>query len=220
VVAFERVSRIDLGVAAVAGLLALSAALLWPVWRSVDPETASAVFVAEEGYGSDPWGRPLRRLAAANYRSVGPNGIDEQGAGDDLVLHWAGGTSFATASGASATPLTRALFNAGELSLLLLAGVLILPYGFLRVAPRPVSKGDKVAAAGFAIAVGVTTSWVGLWMIGSFSEDVTDSLRNLVAIPLPLAAAGTGSLAAAVSMLLVWLAHEPASRESATEEAH
>lgn len=91
----------------IALVLLLLAAVVRPVWTAADPETAVDVALAErtgqehyywhkayerEGLPVDPWGREFRetyrtygeRTVGDTFYSVGPNGLDENGSGDDF----------------------------------------------------------------------------------------------------------------------------------------
>lgn len=107
----RRLARI---VVALAALSALGGALLlpiasvaWPryqVWAELpiagvgDPRREGEELIARRPAGPDPWGRPwanyqvvdlggsFRIAVSASARSVGPDGVDDRGGGDDVAV--------------------------------------------------------------------------------------------------------------------------------------
>lgn len=75
------------GAYALAALLALVIPLVPWLERTFDPRLA-VVLAALHNSGEgelDPWGRPWARTSAGQY-SLGPDGVDDGGKGDDLVV--------------------------------------------------------------------------------------------------------------------------------------
>ena len=98
------ITRWELGAYALSALLVLSSFFVLPVVRAVDPVLAVAFNYAQNSVMSfksvrnaagtdtgeivrspDPWGRPWR-WSQEDYYSVGPDGIDSMGDGDDIPI--------------------------------------------------------------------------------------------------------------------------------------
>ena len=171
-------------------LLLLSVFLVGPVSRALAPDTALlATFVRDDGRG--PWGHPLRSrpgllvaihtstlwkvTLSANRYSVGPDGVDEGGAGDDVALH----VHPVTASIQSSVALGVYLAYARE-GFAVVAGFLVLLA--LTLASRRARRTKRLTAIpAHAALFGYLVGWVV--GVGVCAPSVSETLRH-VSLPL------------------------------------
>lgn len=86
--------RVDAAILSLALVALTQAPLVRPLWRALDPEMR-ATQAFEERSEVDPWGNRWRSLGLLDgpVWSVGPNGVDESQAGDDLTVYYGLGRS-------------------------------------------------------------------------------------------------------------------------------
>lgn len=67
-------------------VLALCGLLLKPIWAALEPAVWMTDWAIRNPGTEDPWGQRWRPVAGqtGKFYSVGPNGVDESGLGDDL----------------------------------------------------------------------------------------------------------------------------------------
>ena len=166
------------GAWAVAALLALLIPLVPWLERTFDPRLAvvlAALHNAGEGE-LDPWGRPWARSPAGTY-SLGPDGVDDGGRGDDLVL-----ADIFTLEDHAWIP-SAVLFSprrALAVAALALALWTFATRGLIR-APRDGRVGIEVLRAAGMTAVPACLGW--LWLLGGAEAPPRGIARLGVAVP-------------------------------------
>lgn len=198
-------SRVDLLVYGLVGLLLL-VALTGPPLAAVLDERLPLTLMYEQEAPHDPWGTPWVHVDGVP-RSLGPDRIDDDAQGDDLVL-------------LPPKSVAMQLFRSGGEALFGIAVVLILLWelsralaGQLRGPPAPLPTEVGRAAV---MSLAVTPLVLLLLGIGShvfphegLDELVTD-LRSRLLVPVELALAGTIYVLTAAVLLGVRLRAEDA----------
>jgi hypothetical protein len=212
-----QISRGDRIVYAVVASLILLALLVQPLWGLLQPGVALGHDYLERGSKRGPWGHPWVEEAQADLTyaplqvwSVGPNGVDERGRGDDVVLRL----------GSLAT-----LYGSSTEWVLLLAGLVAGLWELRRVVrsqlrkPQAPTPGpEMLRAAGLAIPPGIVLGVVGvaaLRVAEARAPDTLEVLTDALWVPPWVAAVGCAYLASAGLILWYRLSRAPASDGSA-----
>ncbi|MCO5171570.1 MAG: hypothetical protein M9894_35150 [Planctomycetes bacterium] len=205
----------------IAALLGVGALALHPLAARWDPRLGVAVQALEPGSGGytpvpgggfkgevealDPWGRRLRCVidpaGARTYYSVGPDGRDEDGGGDDVVP--------SERDLALARRLDGGALGLFSLAILLLWGA----HGPFTRAPRSRSAGVEV---GRALALASLPALVAPGVLAGLvlgRRDVTDAVdllgRVLPTLVHPAVSALGGSVLLCTSLALAWRLSRP-----------
>ncbi len=206
-----QISRGDQVVYAVVAALILLALLIQPLWGALQPGVALGHDYLERAPKRGPWGHPWSEEAQADLSyaplrvwSVGPNGVDERGQGDDVVLSFG---------------LTADLYGAASEWVLLLAGLLAGLWELRRILrsqlrlPRAPTPGPEVLrAAGLAIPPGVVLGVVAVALLRlaeSQAEETVEVLTDALWVPPWVAAAGCAYLASVGFFLWFRLTRAP-----------
>jgi hypothetical protein len=201
--AFRQASLGDRILLGFVALSLLSLPIARPIWRVLDPPAALAEDCADCLFGagggpdsgpSDPWGRPFvfdynGDSSASSYRSFGPNGVDDDGAGDDISV-W-GRQGFASNSIVVALVSPAHVVLRFFLLLLssLLVGVRLLWWAFHRKRseelPMEVAC-SAVLAVPLALVLAPPAVLASGWLLG----DLARPLEGKLLTPFPVAVAG------------------------------
>ncbi len=194
----QRTSRSDRVVYAIVLLLVLASVVVPLVWGVLDPGVALPIEGPSRGHlfgaGHDPWGNRyvVREVDDIVLRwSPGPNGVDEAGRGDDIVL----------------SPAWQRELHASSTELvLLLAGVFVGVWELRRLLrtqlakPRAETLGPELArAAGLAIFLAALLGAGGLLVLQTAelkSPDTVAAADEMLVVPLSVAVAGCSYLLA------------------------
>ncbi len=191
---WEKPSRLECVVLAIATVLIVGAVCLQPILRAVWPELAVECAL-RQGSEVDPWEKPwvgwLKEGFAMSCYSCGPNGLDEVGEGDDVwgVL---GDLAFAVDPDHAGWGLLGWLL--APLHLLTLGFVLLwlVAVDRLWTATRVRSAWEFLWAGALA-ALPVAVVWI---VVAAWSQPGTGSLPfpNALMVPAEVGLAGTLSL--------------------------